>query len=169
MRLAIFSLLAASTCMVGCGDLLTLHALYTKDTQVFDPSIDGKWENADNSMVVSRMGDLYQVLLQGKPTHGESTKFELHLMDIQGVRFADLEAADQIGHMILRVRHAGGQLQVAFMDSQWLRDAVAHDDADIELGRKQAILTIPTPELKKLVAKYAHEEKAYDKEIVFKH
>ena len=97
--------------MVGCGDLLTLHALYTKDTQVFDPSIEGKWENADNSMVVTRMGDLYQVLLQGKPAHGEPTKFELHLLDIQGVRFADLEAADQIGHMILRVRRAGGQLQ----------------------------------------------------------
>jgi hypothetical protein len=46
---------------------------------------------------------------------------------------------------------------------------VPHDEADIELGNKQAILTVPTPELKKLVAKYAHEEKAYDKEIVFKH
>src|SRR5579872_4650100 len=150
--------------MVGCGDLLTLHALYTKDTQVFDPSIEGKWENADNSMVVSRNGDHYEVLLQAKPVHGEPTKFELHLLDIQGVRFADLEAADQIGHMLLRVRTAGGQLQVAFMDSKWLRDAVPHDDADIELGRKQAILTVPTPELKKLVAKYAREERAYDKE-----
>ena len=155
--------------MVGCGDLLTLHALYTKDTQVFDPSIEGKWENADNSMVVTREGDLYKVLLQGKPAHGEPTKFELHLLDIQGVRFADLEAADQIGHMILRVRHAGGQLQVAFMDSKWLRETVPHDEADIELGRKQAILTISTSELKKLVAKYAREEKAYDAEIVFKH
>ncbi len=169
MRLVIGLLLAASTCMVGCGDLLTLHALYTKDTQVFDPSIEGKWENADNSIVVTRMGDFYQVLLQGKPAHSEPTKFELHLLDVQGVRFADLEAADQIGHMILRVRHAGGQLQVAFMDSKWLLETVPHDDADIELGRKQAILTVPTPELKKLVAKYAREEKAYDKEIVFKH
>jgi len=69
----------------------------------------------------------------------------------------------------LRVRHAGGQLQVAFMDSKWLREAVPHDEADIELGRKQAILTISTSELKKLVAKYAREEKAYDAEIVFKH
>jgi hypothetical protein len=154
--------------MVGCGDLLALHALYTKDTQVFDPSIEGKWENADNSMVVKRMGDLYQVLLQAKPVHGEPTKFELHLLDLQGVRFADLEAADQIGHMILRVRQEAGQLKIAFMDSKWLRETVPHDEADIELGSKQAILTVPTPELKKLVAKYAHEEKAYDTEIVFK-
>jgi hypothetical protein len=153
--------------MVGCGDLLSLHALYTKETQVFDPSIEGKWQNADNSMVVTRMGDFYEVLLQACPAHGEPTKFEMHLLDIQGIRFADLEGADQIGHMILRVRQSGGQLQVAFMDSKWLRETVPHDDADIERGSKQSILTVPTPQVRNLVAKYAREEESYDKEIVF--
>jgi len=118
-------------------------------------------------MVVTRMGDRYEVLLQARPASGEPTKFELHLLDIQGVRFADIEGADQIGHMILRVRQAGGQLKIAFMDSKWLRETVPHDDADTELGAKQAILTVPTPELKKVVAKYAREEKAYDTEIIF--
>jgi hypothetical protein len=153
--------------MVGCGDLLSLHALYTKETQVFDPSLEGKWQNADNSMVVTRMGDFYEVLLQARPAHGDPTKFELHLLDIQGVRFADLEGADQIGHMILRVRQSGGQLHVAFMDSKWLRETVPHDDADIERGAKQAILTIPTAQVRNLVAKYAKDDRAYDKEIVF--
>ena len=64
MRYILCSILAASTCMVGCGDLLSLHALYTKESQVFDASIEGKWQNADNSMVVTRMGDFYEVLLQ---------------------------------------------------------------------------------------------------------
>jgi hypothetical protein len=153
--------------MVGCGDLLSLHALYTKETQVFDPSIEGKWQNDDNSMVVTRMWDFYEVLLQGRPAHGDPTKFELHLLDIQGVRFADLEGADQIGHMILRVRQSGAQLHVAFMDSKWLRETVPHDDADTERGAKQAMLTVPTSQVKNLVAKYAKEERAYDKEIVF--
>jgi hypothetical protein len=153
--------------MVGCGDLLSLHALYTKQTEVFDPSVEGKWQNADNSMVVTRMRDFYEVLLEGRPAHGEPTKFEMHLLDIQGVRFADLEGADQIGHMILRVRHEGAKLQVAFMDSKWLRETVPHDDADIERGNKQAILTVPTPQVRNLVAKYAQEEKSFDKEIFF--
>ena len=73
-------------------------------------------------------------------------------MEVQGVRFADLEGADQIGHMIIRVRESNGKLQVAFMDSKWLRENIPHDDADIELGRKQAMLTVPTPQVRNLVA-----------------
>jgi len=168
VRYCLGLLLAASALMVGCGDLLSLHALYTKSDQVFDPSIEGKWENADNSMSVKRSQDMYELLLQARPaTKQEPTKFELHLVDVQGVRFADLLPADQIGHMIVRVRQSGGQLHLAFFDSEWLRQNAPHDEADIELGRKQAIFTVPTPQLKKLVAKYALEEKAYDKEIVF--
>ncbi len=172
MRYCLGLLLAACTVMVGCGDLLSLHALGTKSDQVFDPAIEGKWENADNSISVKRSQDMYELLLQARPaTKREPTKFELHLVDIhvdiQRVRFADLLPADQIGHMIIRVRQSGGQLHLAFFDSEWLRQNAPHDEADIELGRKQAIFTIPTPQLKKLVAKYALEEKAYDKEIVF--
>jgi hypothetical protein len=161
-------LLPAFLLMVGCGDLLSLHALYTNTDQVFDPTIEGKWERTSDSISVKRTGDMYELLLQNRPaTKEEPTKFELHLVDVQGVRFADLLAADQIGHMILRVRQSGGELHVAFMDSQWLRQQAPHDEADIELGRKQAIFTVPTPQLKKLVAKYALEEKAYDAGIDF--
>jgi hypothetical protein len=158
---------AACALLAGCGDLLSLHALYTKSDQVFDPALEGKWQSADNSMSVKRQGDIYEVLLQSLPPTGEPTKFELHLMDIRGVRFADLEAADQIGHMILKVRLLDRKLHVAFLDSEWLRQQVPHDQADIELGRKQAMLTVGTPQLKALVAKYAMEDRAYDKEIVF--
>jgi hypothetical protein len=153
--------------LTGCGDLLTLHALYTKADQVFDPAIEGKWESTDNVMSIRRDGDRYEVILQSRPPSAESTKFELHLMEIRGVRLADLEAADQIGHMILRVRLTDGKLHVAFLDSEWLRQRVPHDEADIEFGLKQAILTQQNPQLKSLVAKYALEDRAYDTEIVF--
>jgi hypothetical protein len=166
-RYTLCSLVTACAFLAGCGDLLSLHALYTKADQVFDPALEGNWQSADNSMSVKREGDLYEVLLQSRPPMGEPTKFELHLLDIRGVRFADLEAADQIGHMILRVRLTEGKLHVAFLDSEWLRQQVPHDDADIELGRKQAMLTVSTPQLKTLVAIYAMEDRAYDKEIVF--
>ena len=161
------SVLAASMLMVGCGDLLSLHALYTKTDQVFDPAIEGKWESADNLVQVKRAGDLYEMLLQGRGDKDEPSKFEVHLVDVHGVRFADLLPEDHIGHMIVRVRQTGGQLHIAFLDSEWLRQHAPHDDADIDLGRKQAIFTERTPQLKSLVAKYALEEKAYDKEIVF--
>jgi len=153
--------------MVGCGDLLSLHALHTKQDQVFDPAIEGKWENADNALSVKRVEDRYEMMLEARPKHSEATKFEVHLVDVDGVRFADMLVSDQIGHMIVRVRHTGGKLQVAFLDSPWLREHAPHDDADIELWRKQAIFTVPTVQLKALVAKYAKEEKAYDKELVF--
>ena len=166
MRYIFCSLVAACALLAGCGDLLSLHALYTKADQVFDPAIEGKWESTDNLMSVQRSGDQYELMLQGR-SGDQATKFELHLVDIRGVHFADLEAADQIGHMILRFRLTDGKLHVAFLDSEWLRQRVPHDEADIELGRKQAILTQRNPQLKNLVAKYALEDRAYDKEIVF--
>jgi len=69
---------------------------------------------------------------------------------------------DQIGHMFLKVTVTGDQLRVAFFDSEWLRQRVRHEEADIENGRKRAVLTSPTSELRRVVAKYAAEPKAYD-------
>lgn len=153
--------------LAGCGDLLTLHALYTPEDQVFDPAMEGRWENKDNIAVISRNGDYYEMTLSGRGPAATTSKWEVHLVDIHGLRFADILPADQIGHMIVRVKTEGGKLRVAFMDTDWLRAHVPHEEADIERNRKQAVLTLKTPQLQSMTAKYALEPKAYDKEIEF--
>jgi hypothetical protein len=154
--------------MSGCGDLLSLHSLSSGKDQVFDTALEGRWENDNSVLQVKREDDAYAVTMQSKHDSSETTNFEMHLVDLGGVRFADLLPEDSFGHMILRVRVIEGQLRVAFFDSEWLRRQAPHQDADLSNHRKQAVLTVDTARLRKLVAKYAHEPRAYDEETGFR-
>ena len=162
-------LLAATLLVTGCGDLLSLHALYTSQDRVFDAELEGRWENEDDRLLVQREGDLYNVTSQSKKNPSDSAKYEVHLVDINGVRFADVLWVEAIGHMILRVRVTEGPLHLAFFDSKWLRQRISHEEADVDQGKKQAVLTAGTSQLRKLVGRFAREPKAYDEqELVFR-
>jgi len=166
--ISICALLAAGFMNIGCGDLLSLHPLYTGQDQVANPALEGKWENKDSIIVIAREPACYLVTLESKKGNSETSKFEMHLVNIGGVQFADVLAFDYIGHMFVKVSLAGGQLRFAFLDSKWLRDRIPHDEADLPINRKQAVLTVRTPRLQALVAKYATEPKAYDEEQTFR-
>ena len=170
MRPAPVLLALAGLLLTGCGDLLSLHALFTPQNQVFDGLIEGQWENSDNVLLVERSGDRYDATLQSRHDPADKTQFEVHLVDIAGVRFADLLPEDQIGHMILKVQTVDSRLRLSFLDSEWLRQRVKHEEAEVGRGNKQAVLTERTPQLRALVAKYAREPQAYDKDdVVFEH
>jgi hypothetical protein len=159
--------LASALLLTGCGDLLSLHAIFTPQNQVFDPAIEGRWENKDNVLRVERSDDRYEATLQSK-TDPAKVLYEVHLVDIAGIRFADLLPEDQIGHMILRVQVSPQQLRLAFLDSEWLRKRVPHEEADINRLGTQAVLTGSQTQVRAMVAKYAREPKAYGKdEVVF--
>lgn len=159
----LLAIAGAALILTGCGDLLSLHSLYTSQDKLFNAAIEGRWETDDDLLTVERAGDMYTATLKSKNDPSQASKFEVRLVDIAGVHFADLLPEDRVGHMFLKVVVSGDRLSVAFLDSEWLRQRVPHQDADIDNGRKQAVLTMPTPELRALVAKYAREPKAYDK------
>jgi hypothetical protein len=164
-----FTLVATMLLLTGCGDLLSLHSLYTAQDQVFDAAMEGRWENEDNQLLVERQGGFYNVTLVSKKNPSDSTKYEVHLVDINGVRFADILVVDTIGHMFLRVRVTDGQLSLAFFDSQWLRQRVSHEGAEVEQGKTRAVLTARTSQLRKTVARFVHDARSYDpKELVFR-
>jgi hypothetical protein len=163
----IWTLLGATLLATGCGDLISLHALYTAQDRVFDAKLEGKWDDKDNWLIVERAGDGYDVTLESKKHLTDPSKFEMRLVDIAGVRFADLLPSDTLGHMFLKLRVTEGELRLAFMDSEWLRKRIPHEEADLVNHRKQDVLTAHTPELRNLVAKYAAEPKAYGEEVVF--
>ena len=162
--------LAMSTLvMVACGDLLSLHALNTTEDQVFDAAVEGQWETENDRLLVRREGDLYNVTWQSKKNPSASAKYEVHLVDVNGVRLADALWVEAIGHMFLRVRMTEGEIRLAFFDSKWLRQRISHEEADVDQGKKQAVLTAGTSQLRKLVGRFAGEPKAYDdKELVFR-
>ena len=154
--------------MAGCGDLLSVHALYTVQDRVFDSALEGRWQDNDTMLTVERAEGCYKVATQSKKGSAERREYEMHLVDIGGVRFADLLPADgYIGHLILKVRVTEGQLHFAFFDSEWLRQRVPHETAEVANNDKLAVLTISTPELRKLAQTYGSEPKAFDEGATF--
>jgi hypothetical protein len=170
MKFASFALSCAAVLLsTACGDLLSLHPLHTARDQVFDPALEGRWENDDDLLTIERVEDRYEATLQSRRDASESHKYEVHLTDIKGVRFADLLWEDGIGHMFVRTQITPAELRLTFLDSEWLRQRVPHEESEVDGGRTQAVVTARTPQLRSMVAKYALEPKAYDpNDVVFR-
>ena len=160
MRAALCVILALSAS--GCGDLLSLHALASPPLRVWDQAIEGTWQNDDQQLSIARASDHYEITLHPKRQGAEEARWEATLTDLNGVRFADLLAPDTIGHLFARVQVKGGELRLAFFDSEWLRQRVPHEEADLQDARKQAVLTASTPQLRRMLAKFVREPRAFD-------
>src|SRR5215468_6077175 len=93
---------AAMLLLGGCGDLLSLHGLYMSGGTLIEPAIEGQWVNDSDRLTVSRDGTVYQVSLQPVRTPSHESKFELRIVDINGVRFADIIPDEGFGHMFLK-------------------------------------------------------------------
>src|SRR5713226_6074751 len=119
-NMTMLAVFAVALLTIGCGDLLSLHPLYTEKDRVFDTTLEGRWEADDDLLSVDRAGDAYEVTMQSKKNPSERSKYEARLTDIGGIRLADVLPMDVVGHMFLKVRVAQGQLRIAFFDSEWL-------------------------------------------------
>src|SRR5258706_16407477 len=102
-HLRILTLLAAALLQSGCGDLVSLHGLYTAQDNVLDAALEGNWENKDNRLTIERGADFYLLTLQSRKDPSETSKYEMRLVNISGVRFADLLPMDTFVHMFLKV------------------------------------------------------------------
>ena len=167
-RSKIALLLTIGVATTACGDLLSLHGLYKPESQVFDSTVEGAWEREDDRLFVQRSTDGYSVRAEDKRDASDVLRYEVHLADVNGVRFADLRQEDTIGHMLVRVRVVNGELRLAFLETAWLRDRIPHESADVERGQTRTVLTIPTEKLRELVSRFALEPRAYGGELVFR-
>jgi len=155
--------------IAGCGDLLSLHPLYTEQDRVFDATLEGRWEDKDSLLTVKRDGAAYEVTFQSKKSPKERQEYEMRLVDIAGVRMADLlPTNDMLGHMFVKVRVSGGELGIAFFDSEWLRERVPHENVRVARGNQQAVLIVPTAKLRKLVTRYAARPQSFGDELVYR-
>jgi hypothetical protein len=139
-----------------------LHSLSSAQTRVWDPAIEGLWNGKDEQLTVTRSGDHYRVILHSTRPVEEENRWEVTLTDLNGVRFADLLAPDTIGHMFARVQVDAGALRLTFFDSEWLRQRVPHEEADLQDARRQAVLTGSTPQLRRELGKFVREPRAFD-------
>ncbi len=167
--LSLSVVVAAALVACGCGDLLSLHPLYTEQDRILDPALEGRWENADDRMKVMRDGFAYLVTHEPRSGPSEVQEFEVRLVDLGGVRMADIIlTGGQLGHMFIRVRVSDSELRFAFLDSEWLRGRIRHEDVTVARGNTMAVLVARTPALRREVRKYAAVPEAYGEELVYK-
>src|SRR5262249_37028007 len=136
-----YAIVLSAAFLTGCGDLYSLHPLFTKNDLAFDPAIEGRWESNDDVLTVKRRADLYEAELQSKLDSTRKSKYHVHLTDAGGVRFADLRPDETIGHMFARVRVTPSELRLTFLDSKWLIERVPHEESELE-DETIAVLTV---------------------------
>ncbi len=167
---ALWAALGLALLTTGCGDLISLHPLYMPDERLLDPAIEGRWEDEEAVLTLKRDGNGYAATFRAKtPATAEEQEYEVRLVDIAGVRMADIIlTGGEIGHMFVRVRVQDTELRFAFLDSPWVRQRLPHEVAEVARGNTLAVLVAPTAELRKQVEKYAQVPEAYDEELVYR-
>lgn len=84
-------LLFMSTLFLLAGCVPSLHALYTDETLVFDPAIEGRWQQQDNDYLWEFVPDAESKSYALTIHEGDDTTSKLiaHLVEIDGQRFFD--------------------------------------------------------------------------------
>lgn len=176
-------LLAAVFVLAGCWPQ-SLHPLYdTEDQLVFDPAIEGVWQQDETQYEFRRRedeDDKGYTLTVSSGEH-EPTQFVARLVELGGRRFLDVTPVfGQEGvpahyamttlptHTIARATLADGVLQLALMDLQGIEarlqeqpDLIAHERpavVGVEGEANLLMLTAPTPALRAFVASVADDE-----------
>src|SRR5262249_36215312 len=127
-------LLAALLLTTACSDLLSVGPLATDSNTVFDPHLLGVWTNVkdddDNAIVSIREGkdhtyEINWIAAKG----GGDYHLNGRLVEINGQRILDVTPHDSqafyiSAHAFVYVGGVGDELEIRFLDSEWLQDQV---------------------------------------------
>src|SRR5262249_4707669 len=172
---AIVILLVVNSCVPS------LHPLYTEDTLITNPEIEGTWideQDKDSWTFQQSEGGSYELTHKSAKT---PTKLDAHLVKMGQSVFLDLypkdpkksgEMKDDLytmhlvaAHTFSKIRIEGDFMYVAMLDPDRLRDAVKDGKFKIayEVVENGIVLTAPTEDLQKSFLKYGEDETAYRK------
>lgn len=173
-------LLAVAALMCGCSTP-SLHPVYSKDKEVFEPGIIGTWAQTDakTTYSVTRVGDGYHMLVKNNdPKDPQQWEISLKLVRLGEHMFADFAAVEEerdrheehwgalfiATHMFAKVRIEGDSLKVWTLDRDWLKGAAK--DGSVKLGLatlsdNEVLITSPTPELQAFLQANAVNNKAF--------
>jgi hypothetical protein len=174
MRTACTALIFATVLLTGCGNLLSVEGLATKDNTVFDPALVGAWNAGDAVIIVQKGDDLgYRIHWMGAEGT-EPPKFirmEGRLVKIGTQRVLDLTAARQDafsipGHVFLRIRPVADGLKVQFIDSKWIREQAKSLPSFVQ--DDHPVLTAPATQVEGFLVKFGFDERALDEPMMLR-
>lgn len=160
---------------------LSLHPLYTSKDVVFEEWLVGEWTDDETEFTFERSDENAYALTVLE--EGKKGEFKVHMVRLGEHYFIDLHpgSIDDMDdcdshwlwaihmwpvHTFIRVRLEEDVLYVAFMDLDWLTDALEERKIRIkhETNDDMILLTASTSKLKRFVKKYADSPDAFPEE-----
>jgi hypothetical protein len=165
-------LVAGMFLLTGCGDLLSLEPLATKENAVFDSALPGTWtDNQDTLCVVRAANPVYRIVWINAGDGGDETRLEGRLVKMGEERVLDVSGVDPgafsvAAHVFLRARIATGSLELRFLDSEWLQKQVKQSSLAWSPFEDHPVITAPTAQLATFLRQFGLKEEAMDKPIL---
>jgi hypothetical protein len=173
MKVLSLTLLVAGTLLLtGCGDLMSLEPLATKENTVFDSALPGTWtDNQDTLCVVRAANPAYNIVWINTGDGGDETRLQGRLVKVGEERVLDVSAVDPgafsvAAHVFVRVHLADGALELRFLDSEWLQEQVKVNSLAWSLLEDHPVITAPTAQLVTFLQQFGLKEEAMDKPIL---
>jgi hypothetical protein len=185
MRRRILSLVAVALCLFlsGCGELMSLYPLYSKDVLATDDNLIGRWEGIDKGKdgktekkeccwTFAKSDDGYTLSMKDAEHH-EIMVSKVHLVRLGGTMFMDMEPGDvankrttEIGfptldvHMILRIWIEKDSLRLAIMDADAMKAAEVSGRTRLTFvyHKTGILLTATTEQLQTFFTEHAKDE-----------
>ncbi len=184
MRTTLIGMLALAT--TGCITQPSLQALFTGGDCETVPGIEGTWVqegDGDEPMFMTLRpleGSEYEMTLAGDGKAMPET-FAVRFGRIEGDLYWDLTARplddeDALWglhrlpvHSFARVRWQDAQLEVAFLDPGWIKDALDEGGLDIAHAMidRDLVLTASTEDLQRLITHHAQDADFFGSPFVF--
>ncbi len=172
-----YGMLLVGALMTGCLPQ-TLFPLYSEETLAFEPLLLGIWEEGDDEQWTFSAADPQSFHLQIRDDEGLTGEFDVHMVDLEGALFLDLEPGEPSEdwadmyelnfipvHTFIRIDITHEALTMAVMNLDWLRDHLEENPSALEhkmLGKDQVLVTAQTPELQAFVLEHLDTEGAFE-------
>jgi hypothetical protein len=186
LRLLLIVLLPIFAC--SCV-ILSLHPFADSGDKTFKEELLGKWENEAETITITFDATLqadkkkgYWVLYS---ENGKSAKFEAALTEIEGTRFMDYVARPRFrtkferfsygihmiaGHALWRLTMSGNRLEISGLSYDWFEDRIKKKElSGLQyeiLQDDRIVLTSPTKELRRFIAKHKNVKGLFRKPLV---
>jgi hypothetical protein len=189
MRKRILPVVAIALCLflTGCGDLMSLYPLYSKDVLTTDDSLIGRWEEHDKGSdakkdkqeccwVFAKSDDGYALTIPNGE-HNQIWLSKAHLVRLGGTLFMDVEPRTpdykrptEVSfpsmdlHMIFRIWIEKDTVRMAMLDMDGLKAAQVSGKTQLPLinHKDDILLTGTTEQLQAFFTEHANDDGLFE-------
>jgi hypothetical protein len=169
--LALSLVMASAVALSGCSTLVFLNPFVEDEQAVMDPALLGTWASQDgkDTYWISQNGSTYNIRMADE---SDVFEFKARLMVSGDVKLLDMVVANEdpwqlAVHTAVRVWTKGSTLRVAFLQSDWLRQA-AGQFLPAAPAKDRTLVTSAGEAVRTFLTKFGADTRAIDEADVLR-